>query len=91
MNHTNREIITDHIVFAFQGEGYVIRRNSVDRSQLFITYVDMLDGTVQGLRHRHYPAFSVQFFPDGAPGPDETNNLFDEFMDIMKQREEGWR
>ena len=35
--------------------------------------------------------FSVQFFPDGAPGPDETNNLFDEFMDIMKQREEGWR
>ena len=91
MNHPIREIITDHIVFAFQGEGYVIRRNSVDRSQLFITYVDMLDGTVQGLRHRHYPAFSVQFFPDGAPGPDETNNLFDEFMDIMKQREEGWR
>jgi carbamoyl-phosphate synthase small subunit len=48
MNHPIREIITDHIVFAFQGEGYVIRRNSVDRSQLFITYVDMLDGTVQG-------------------------------------------
>ena len=35
MNHPIREIITDHIVFAFQGEGYVIRRNSVDRSQRF--------------------------------------------------------
>lgn len=88
MNHPIREIITNHIVYAAQDEGYVIRRHSVDRSQLFITFVDMLDGSVQGLRHRRYPAFSVQFFPDGAPGPDETNGLFDEFMDVMRQREE---
>lgn len=87
MNHPIHEIITDHVVYATQGEGYAIDRNSVDRSQLFITYVDMIDNSVQGLRHRHYPAFSVQFFPDGAPGPDETDGLFDEFVDTMKRRE----
>ena len=46
----------------------------------------MLDNSVQGLRHRRYPAFSVQFFPDGAPGPDETDGLFDEFVDTMNRR-----
>ena len=72
MNHPIHEIITDHVVYATQAEGYTIARNSVDRSQLFITYVDMIDDSVQGLRHRRYPAFSVQFFPDGAPGPDSA-------------------
>ncbi len=48
----------------------------------------MIDSSVQGLRHRQFPAFSVQFFPDGAPGPDETDGLFDEFIDTMKRKEE---
>lgn len=86
MNHPIKEIITDQIVYASQGEGYKVQRDSVDRHKLFVTYVDMLDNSVQGLRHRKYPAFSVQFFPDGAPGPDETDSLFDEFMDLINQR-----
>lgn len=88
MNHPIKEVITDHIVYASQAEGYVVERNSVDRSKLLVTYTDILDNSIQGLRHRHYPAFSVQFFPDGAPGPDETDGLFDEFMETMKRREE---
>lgn len=87
MNHPIHEIITDHVVYATQGGGYTIDRHTVDRSQLFITYVDMIDNSVQGLRHRHYPAFSVQFFPDGAPGPDETDGLFDEFIDTIRRKE----
>lgn len=86
MNHPIKEIVTDQIVYASESEGYVVRRDSVDRKQLFVTYVDMLDHSVQGLRHRKYPAFSVQFFPDGAPGPDETDSLFDEFMEMVNQR-----
>lgn len=87
MNHPLHEIATDHIVYATQGGGFQVDRTTIDRSKLFITYVDMLDNSIQGLRHRQYPAFSVQFFPDGAPGPDETNGLFDEFIEIMNRRE----
>lgn len=87
MNHPLHEIVTDHIVYATQGGGFQVDRTTIDRSKLFITYVDMLDNSIQGLRHRQYPAFSVQFFPDGAPGPDETNGLFDEFIEIMNRRE----
>ena len=86
MNHPIKEIITDQIDYASQSAGFEVDRESVDRQKLFITYVDLLDNSVQGLRHRQYPAFSVQFFPDGAPGPDETDPLFDEFMDLMNQR-----
>lgn len=86
MNHPIKEIITDQIVYASQSAGFEVERESVDRKNLFVTYVDLLDNSVQGLRHRKYPAFSVQFFPDGAPGPDETDPLFDEFMDLMNQR-----
>lgn len=87
MNHPIKEVITGHIVYATQNQGYILTHDAVDRSQLYVTYVDLLDGSVQGLRHRDYAAFSVQFFPDGAPGPDETNGLFDEFMDAMRVRE----
>lgn len=86
MNHPIKEIITDQIVYANNEQGFEIKRDSVDRQKLFVTYVDLLNNTVQGLHHRQYPAFSVQFFPDGAPGPDETDPLFDEFMDLIKQR-----
>lgn len=88
MNHPIKEIITDHIVYANQSEGYTVDWSTVDRSKLFVTYTDMIDSSVQGLRHRQFPAFSVQFFPDGAPGPDETDGLFDEFIDTMKRKEE---
>ena len=80
-------MITDHIVYATQGGGFQVDPTTVDRTKLFVTYIDMLDNSIQGLRHREYPAFSVQFFPDGAPGPDETNALFDEFIDVMNRKE----
>lgn len=85
MNHPIREIITTHIIYAAQGQGFAVKKDSVDRKKLFITYIDLINDTVQGLRHRHFPAFSVQFFPDGAPGPDETTGLFDEFTEAMQQ------
>ena len=87
MNHPLLEVITDHVVYAMQGGGFTVDPATIDRSKLFVTYLDMLDNSIQGLRHREFPAFSVQFFPDGAPGPDETNGLFDEFIDIMNRRE----
>ena len=88
MNHPITETITGRIVYATQAEGFALSHDDVDTAKLYVTYVDLIDNSVQGLRHRDYPAFSVQFFPDGAPGPDETDGLFDEFMDTMRLRED---
>jgi carbamoyl-phosphate synthase small subunit len=86
-NHPIRKIITNEIIYAMEGQEYVVDPDSIDRDRLITTYVDIIDGSVQGLRHRDYPAFSVQFFPDGAPGPNDSVDLFDEFMEIMGTRE----
>ena len=86
-NHPIRQIITNQIIFAAQGQGYAIDAKSVDREKLIITYVDLINGTVR-ITTSGFPGFSVQFFPDAAPGPDDSLDIFDEFTEIMSTREE---
>ncbi|WKN28628.1 carbamoyl phosphate synthase small subunit [Apilactobacillus kunkeei] len=86
-NHPIRQIITNQIIYASQSEGYAVDPKSIIHDQLLITYVDLVNGTVQGIRHRDYPAFSVQFSPDGGPGPQDSADLFEEFLEnVSSQR-----
>ncbi|MDR3191194.1 MAG: carbamoyl phosphate synthase small subunit [Lactobacillaceae bacterium] len=89
MNHPIREQITGRILFANQGAGYSVDRATLVDTDLMITHVDLMDNAVQGLRHRDFPAFSVQFFPDAAPGPYEATNIFTEFMELVSARKDG--
>ena len=82
-NHPVREIATGRIDFTSQNHGYAVDPDSIDPDTLLITHVEINDGTVEGLRHRLYPAFTVQFHPDAAPGPHDADHLFDEFMEMM--------
>ncbi|MDF7639128.1 glutamine-hydrolyzing carbamoyl-phosphate synthase small subunit [Lactobacillus sp. ESL0791] len=88
-NHPVREIATGNIGFTSQNHGYAVKADSVDPAQLLITHVEVNDGTVEGLQHKHYPAFSVQFHPDATPGPHDETSLFDYFMQVIDQRKEG--
>ncbi|EHL2618403.1 carbamoyl phosphate synthase small subunit, partial [Listeria monocytogenes] len=47
------------------------------------------DETVEGLAHKEYPAYTVQYHPEANPGPSDVNYLFDEFMEMMNGKEEG--
>ncbi|UDM32718.1 carbamoyl phosphate synthase small subunit [Lentilactobacillus laojiaonis] len=85
-NHPIREIITNELLFADQEQGYQIDFKSVDHSKLFITYLDLINGSIQGLRHRDYPAVSFQFSPDGSPGPKDRDDIFDDFIETMATR-----
>ena len=78
-----REIATGRIDFTSQNHGYAVDEKTVDPKRLMVTHVEVNDGTVEGIRHRNYPAFSVQFHPDAAPGPHDALHLFDEFMEMM--------
>lgn len=82
-NHPVKEIATGKIAFTSQNHGYAVAADSIDTEQLRVTHIEINDHTVEGLRHRHYPVFSVQYHPDAAPGPNDAADLFDQFTELM--------
>lgn len=81
-NHAVREIATGRVDFTSQNHGYSVERESLPE-ELIVTHEEINDGSVEGLRHRFYPAFSVQFHPDAAPGPHDASYLFDTFLEMI--------
>ncbi|EMC03932.1 carbamoyl phosphate synthase small subunit [Streptococcus mutans] len=81
-NHAVREIATGRIDFTSQNHGYAVSRDNLPE-ELIITHEEINDKSIEGVRHRYYPAFSVQYHPDAAPGPHDASYLFDEFLELI--------
>ncbi|WP_432740888.1 carbamoyl phosphate synthase small subunit [Staphylococcus equorum] len=82
-NHPVKDLKTGKIAITSQNHGYAIDKDSLIDSDLEITHIAINDGTVEGLKHKSLPAFSVQYHPEACPGPSDSNYLFDEFIDMM--------
>ncbi|MBQ6448949.1 MAG: carbamoyl phosphate synthase small subunit, partial [Bacillus sp. (in: Bacteria)] len=78
-----REIATGRVDFTSQNHGYAGDSDSIDKTDLMVTHIEINDKSVEGVRHKYLPAFSVQFHPDAAPGPHDADYLFDEFMEMI--------
>lgn len=81
-NHAVREIATGRVDFTSQNHGYAVERDSLPDC-LLITHEEINDKSVEGVRHRDFPAFSVQYHPDAAPGPHDASYLFDDFLEMI--------
>ena len=88
-NHPVKNVATGAVNFTSQNHGYAVDASSIDPTKLLITHLELNDQTVEGIRHKHYPAFSVQFHPDAAPGPHDADQLFDDFISLVDQRKKG--
>jgi len=67
-----------------QNHGFALDASSFS-DRVEITHVNLNDQTVEGLRHRDCPAFSVQYHPEASAGPHDSNYLFQEFIDLMRE------
>src|SRR5690606_19219023 len=77
-NRTGKvEITTQNHGFAVSPEGMP--------EVLEVTHMHLNDNTIAGVRHRELPAFSVQFHPEASAGPHDSHDLFDEFLELMRQ------
>lgn len=85
-NHPVKELATGRTVITAQNHGYAVNPHSIEGTGLAISHVALNDGTVEGLQHETYPAFSVQYHPEAAPGPRDSGYLFDRFIEMMQAR-----
>ena len=84
-NHPVKDLVTGKIALTSQNHGYSIDEDSLKDTDLEVTHIALNDGTVEGLRHKSLPAFSVQYHPEASPGPTDSNYLFDQFIDMMNE------
>jgi len=66
-----------------QNHGFAVDAGSL-KDDSVISHINLNDNTVEGLQHKEYPAFSVQYHPEASPGPHDANYLFDEFIKLME-------
>jgi carbamoyl-phosphate synthase small subunit len=76
----------DRVFITSQNHGYAEDPATLEGSGLEIDQVNVNDGTVEGLRHRELPIFSVQYHPEASPGPRDTGFLFDDFVKMLEAR-----
>ncbi|HOV25856.1 MAG TPA: carbamoyl phosphate synthase small subunit [Pseudobacteroides sp.] len=84
-NHPVKDLKKDLTYITSQNHGYTILEESLDHEKVEISHRNMNDNTVEGVRYKGVPMFTVQFHPEASPGPEDTAYLFDEFIDMMKK------
>lgn len=81
-NHPVKDLEINRVVITSQNHGYYVSELPEDMA---ITHVSLNDGTVEGMRHKTLPIFSVQYHPEASPGPVDSIYLFESFLKLAKK------
>lgn len=85
LNHPVKNLVTGRSEITTQNHGFGVNPESVKKAEhIEITHVNLNDQSIEGIRVKGKPAFSVQYHPEATPGPHDSRYLFDQFMEMIK-------
>jgi carbamoyl-phosphate synthase small subunit len=88
-NHPVLNLETQKVEITAQNHGFAVDPDSLNASDVALTHRNLNDDTLEGLRHRSMPLFSVQYHPEASPGPHDSAYLFEQFVKMMEEFRKG--
>ena len=82
-NHPVKDLNTGRVYITAQNHGFAVDPDTLP-ADLEVSSVNLNDGTVEGLRHRNMPLFTIQYHSEASPGPRDNEYIFDEFLAMVK-------
>jgi carbamoyl-phosphate synthase large subunit len=82
-NHPVKDLETGRVHITSQNHEFQVDAASLPAGDFFVSQRNLNDGSVEGLSHRTLPAFSVQYHPEGCPGPQDNQHLYDRFVEMV--------
>ena len=88
-NHPVKDLQDNRIGITSQNHGFCVDLKTLSSEDVELIDLNLNDQTVEGIRHRKFPVYSVQHHPEAAPGPHDAQYLFRDFVTMMKQHKDG--
>ena len=90
-NHPVKQLKSGKVEITAHNHNFAVDPDSLPQSEVELTHMDLNDNTLEGLRHRNLPLFSVQYHPEASPGPHDSHYLFKDFVNMMEEWKTGSR
>ncbi|MBE6818313.1 MAG: glutamine-hydrolyzing carbamoyl-phosphate synthase small subunit [Ruminococcaceae bacterium] len=84
-NHPVKNLLTGKVEITSQNHSYAVAADSLEKTPLTPTHINLLDNTIEGVACEKDKVFSVQYHPESAPGPQDSAYLFDRFIALMEE------
>ena len=84
-NQPVKDLSTGKVEITSQNHGFCVDMASLKDPGIELSHVNLNDNTLEGLVHKEFPLFTVQYHPEASPGPHDATYLFDRFTGMMKK------